>query len=121
MADKKPAADAPTPDASATEPTAPEATQPPAAAPVAPTAPTVKAPAPAKAEDKKPAADAPAEKLVMLLPSDSLKHVITFGGHPRLFIKPGAPTTVTPKTYEELREDVGFNNLVNAGKISVLA
>lgn len=126
MADKKPAAEAPTQDAPTSEtpaipPVEPVADVP--AAPVAPVAPVqpVAAKAPAKPADKKPAAEGVPEKPVFLLPVDTLKHVLTFGGHPRLFIKPGAPTEITQKTYQELLEDVGFNNLIAAGKISVMA
>lgn len=94
------------------------------AAPVTPVAvnpqPKASAPVTPVAVAKAKAAE-PAEKLVLLVPHADLKHVISFGGHPRLFVKPGAPTAITPKDHETLKADIGFQNLVKAGKFQVMA
>jgi len=57
-------------------------------------------------------------KSVVLKAGESVKHVITFG-LPGFFIRPSEPTSVSPEMYERLQADVGFKNLVKAGKVLV--
>jgi len=75
------------------------------------------APAPAKA-----APAAPAKKLppVVIKPGADQKCIYTLGGHAGLFLRPDAPIQVTGEQYQTLLEDVGFQKLVEAGKIQVV-
>lgn len=61
------------------------------------------------------------DKDVMIMLDDSVKSVIAFGGFPRLFLRPGPPTLVATKVFASLQDDVGYQKLLAAKKISILA
>jgi hypothetical protein len=61
----------------------------------------------------------PESKSVVLKAGESVKHLITFGGFLGLYLRPTEPTAVSADVYAKLQEDVGFKNLVKAGKVLV--